>query len=168
MHGHLLKVMLFCIAFIFALSSFSQDLDSTNYVTDSDVERLVDKYLSQASEGVSDVYSEVKDAVVALAESLQQPAENIISFYVVYHTARGAVPLAILFFGILGLWSGIRTSDWAKSKNYENIEGGMSIMAIVGGILCLVAVIVFIADESIPRLLAPEYFVIQDILAIFK
>lgn len=140
----LLLILLLFITFI----SYGQT-DSTQYVTNSNVEKLVDKYSEK-----------IESAIIALADKLQQPVEHVYKLIIKQQLVKGISSLTVFVMGLIITIIGIML----LLKDYE--DGGTA-LTMIGGIILLIGIIWFFAS-GITCLFNPEYAAIKEIIKMIK
>lgn len=151
------KLVLILLLFITFLSY--GHTDSTQYVTNSNVEKLVYKYSEK-----------IESAIVALADKLQQPVEHVYKLIIKQQLIEGISSIIVLFIGVFVMIAGIiLLSKYYEnigmvSKYYENIGMFFSLM----GLVVLVIGIIWFFASGITCLFNPEYAAIKEIINMIK
>jgi peptidoglycan biosynthesis protein MviN/MurJ (putative lipid II flippase) len=148
-----MKNIILILGLLFSVSVFSQD--TTKYVTNTNAEKLVDKYLDQAT-----------SAITALAVSLKQPAEHVYEVLVKQQIVKGVMVLSILvlsLFMIILSYAFSRKSDFNKG----NFAAVSTIACGVAGCIMFLYSMVCM-DMLITGLFNPEYSAIKEIVSFFK
>jgi hypothetical protein len=144
-----MKKLLFAfILIIVCFVSNAQQIDSIQYVTNTNAEKLIDKYSEKMT-----------NAITVLAEKLKQPAEHVYGILVKQSLVQGwsifvAFIIATILFVIVFI---------GAIKNWANAEETFGFLSIILGVCWLIAIVILISD-GLPRLLNPEYEAIQQIL----
>ena len=134
----------------------------------TETEWIVDKYGGAIVDGAGDFTDKVGSVLTSLGQKLEKPASEVFEIYVRYYKAKGffillAIPLFFLF-AILGLFymkhAEYYEEDWNRSAT-------MSIVFAVGTFVFFVIAAVN-TGNGLLYFIAPEYFVIQDILELVK
>lgn len=141
----LLLILLLFITFI----SYGQT-DSTQYVTNSNVEKLVDKYSEK-----------VEAAFVALADKLQQPVEYVYKLVVKQQYIKGISSILFLIVSIIIFYLGY------KQGEKENWEDGPWVLPLCLGGLAIISAIAWFFASGLACLLNPEYMAIKEIIKMF-
>ncbi len=163
-----LVLMIFLIGSMFMINA----QDST-YVTNSNVEKLVDKYSSK-----------IEAAVISLSESLQQPAEHVYIVLIRQQYVKASIGLSyylltIIFAFILyhvferSRWketSGYYTQDWKSREVYDEHEktetyNRYSTLTLFIGAITIILFIGAAVNTSniLQGFINPEYGALQDI-----
>ena len=142
------KFMLILIITLFSSIAFTQEpTEVSDYVTNSNVEKLVDKYVGEISATINDIIG-----------TLEGPALKGWEIYVKQQIIRGWLMTGVFIIGlivfIIGLVFGQR-DDWDS-------EGFIAITVFGGVILFVGLILLFI--ECIPHIANPEYYAIQELL----
>lgn len=130
-------------------------LETSQYVTESNAEKLIDKYSAK-----------VDAAITSLAKSLKQPAEYVYKVLVRQQLVQGYINLfAFLLFFILGvtliiLEYKIPDTPWYDVTFFN--AGGIILLVIA-----FIALLIFIFLGA-SQILNPEYHAIKEILEVFK
>ena len=158
------KILTVLSIVLFSTIGYSQT-DSTSYVTDSNVEKLVDKYSAK-----------IEATIVSLAEQLKQPAEHVYKIMVKQQYIKAfegiLVLLIVILFGYLTIKYASNIEDWEYGTVYEN-KPTYSIGAFyVSSISLFIAILVLLVGQYpmdiIQGFINPEYGAIQDIINLIK
>jgi hypothetical protein len=135
--------------------SFSQQKDSAQYVTNTNVEKLIDKYSEK-----------IEASVAAFSEKLKQQAEHIYSVLIKQQVISGYIWLATLVVGLVFLIFGILLVF--KFDPDDEFLGGVGLVFIViFGLMFIIGIIGFLGS-GLSGLLNPEYGAMKDIVSFFK
>ena len=145
-----LKVILTVIIITMACNVQAQQ-DTTKYVTDSDTEKLIDKYSGK-----------VDAAITSIANKLERPAKHIYGILIKQQKVYAwgsliGVMMTILFFVLCLIW-GIRE---------EFDEPEPVIACVFSGAALIVAVGIFLS-VGLTGFINPEYGALQDIMNMIK
>lgn len=140
----LVLILLLFITFI----SYGQT-DSTQYVTNSNVEKLVDKYSEK-----------IESAIIALADKLQQPVEHIYKLIIKQQLIKGISSIIVFFIGLIITTIGVILIF----KDYD--EGGTVLTTI--GVFILLTGIIWFCVSGVTCLFNPEYAAIKEIIRMIK
>ena len=145
-----MKRFLLLITLILVISiSYAQD--STKYVTDTNTEKLIDKYSVK-----------IENAITALAEKLQQPAEHVYKVLVKQQIVWGVGTLLGIFLGMLVILLGIiGHNKWDWDKDF-------SIFLEIIGFIFLISSFILFFIYGLTGLINPEYGALKDIISIIK
>ena len=141
-------ILLFMLFFTIGVT-YAQD--STQYVTNSNAEKLIDKYSAK-----------VENAIIALAEKLQQPVEHVYKVLVRQQLVWGIGTLLGICIGFSFILLGIivlNKWDWD-----EDIA---IFMQITGYIITVISLILFFI-YGLTGLINPEYGALKDIISMIK
>lgn len=143
------RLIMILLLFTVSFAVYSQD--STKYVTDTNTEKLIDKYSDK-----------IGDAITALAEKLQQPAEHVYKVLVKQQVVWGVGTLVGVVLGALFLFIGLLgISKWRWDDDY------CIPLNIVGVIILLVSLVLFFF-YGLTGLINPEYGALKDIVNMIK
>lgn len=145
------QLILFILLFV-GITTTIVAQDSIQYVTNSDTEKLIDKYTAK-----------IEASVVALAQSLKQPAEHVYKILVKQQQVKATATLiAIGSLIILGILLIIIECVFLNWNDY--------IVGMIGIILLLIGVIglVISASSIVSGFTNPEYGAIKDIVRFLK
>lgn len=134
-----------CLVFITGVSFAQQD--STKYVTNSNVERLVDKYTDK-----------IEVAITSLAQELKQPVEHVYKLLVKQQVVKAAtwtVAIIVALLVTIGLWI-----LWYFDKEEKDEWWGLPVF--VTGILCVL--IAGTLSTILGGFINPEYGAINEII----
>jgi len=164
---------LFILSFLFLFASVLTFAQTTTFETETDVtkteaERLIDKYGGAMVDGAGNLIDDIGTVLTALGEKLEKPVEDVFNIYVHYYTAKGyinLIPVIFFIFTVIPFFmfysrGNYTDRDWNVYATMTLIFGKSS-----GGFFIATVVCVF---PGILYLVAPEYFVIQDILELTK
>ena len=158
---HLITILLF----VFVTSMVTAQVDSTAYVTESNIEKLVDKYSGK-----------IEATIISLAESLKQPAEKVWTILIKQQYVKASmgiiVLLIILLFGYLSIKYANNVKDWDRGYVYDD-KPTYSIGAAVISVICLfISIIVLLfggyPNDILQGFINPEYGAIKDIVNLFN
>lgn len=158
------KILTVLAIVLFSTIGYSQT-DSTSYVTDSNVEKLVDKYSAK-----------IEATIVSLAEQLKQPAEHIYKIMVKQQYIKAftgiIVLLVTILFGYLTIKYASNIENWEYGTIYKN-KPTYSLGAFIISIVSLfVTILVLLVGQYpvdiIQGFINPEYGAIQDIINLIK
>lgn len=161
-----MKQILIIITLFIGINTYAND--TTQYVTNSNVEKLVDKYSEKLSA-----------TITSLAQSLKQPAEHVYKILVKQQVVKSFgyslfLLLAITF--ILLFCYNIKRAKWLEDDTYNRRDypgetwNSNATLTIITGILALIF-IGLSAGFFYPMLqgfLNPEYGAIKDIVEMIK
>lgn len=128
----------------------------------TEAERIVDKYLEQAGNGIA-----------ALAEKLEAPAEYVYQVLVTQYIVRGIVDLFLtilfVFILILSLNRILNTFKLQDELN-EEVLGTNLVTFIILGVLSLIASCGYLItiSETITMIFNPDYHILMDIKDFIK
>lgn len=151
------KILTVLAIVLFSTIGYSQT-DSTYYVTDSNVEKLVDKYSAK-----------IEATIVSLAEQLKQPAEHIYKIMVKQQVVNSITWLII---GLLCISTVFTIKFWSNRIDKEQGDDTGWVMGLI--LLCIVPSIVGIlvliiqSGTIVTGFINPEYGAIQDIINLIK
>lgn len=131
--------------------------DTSRYVTNSNTEKLVDKYIDK-----------VESSITAIAQSLKQPAEHVYKILIKQQSVKSWVrlfTLPILAIFVLSFFYSLKYSKWDEGP--DNDAAGLCIISGILSIITFIALICFL-ETIITGLINPEYGAIQEILSVFK
>lgn len=160
------KLLLFLLLSFIINIGYSQQ-DSTSYVTNSNVEKLVDKYSTK-----------LEASITALAKELKQPAEHVYKILVKQQIVLSFSYL-LIFLLTIGLIIGFipfmryglkgDTQYQYYSSNFGKYDGLVG-LAVFWGILIIVGLSasVILLPDILQGFLNPEYGAIKDIISFFK
>lgn len=144
---------------VFAIFTMSYCLatDST-LVTGTNTEKLMDKYIGQATE-----------AIKALAETLKQPAEFVYSTLVEQTVREGYlmiwIPIIIFVFCIL-VFLFLQFVEWKFDWDSDGVEFFKILFLVLAGITFFVGC--FAVTGGILRVNNPDYYAIRELLSFFQ
>lgn len=143
------KLLLILVLFVTTIS-YGQ-LDSTQYVTNSNVEKLVDKYSQK-----------VEAAFISIAENLQQPVERVYKLIIKQQIIKGWSSILLLVVSSIIVYWGIMLG---KKDHYN--DGPWLFPVVFGGFATLGAIIwIFISGFSC--LINPEYMALKEIINMIR
>ena len=151
------KILTVLAIVLFSTIGYSQ-IDSTTYVTDSNVEKLVDKYSAK-----------IEATIVSLAEQLKQPAEHIYKIMVKQQVVNS---IAWLIIGLLCISTAFTRKFWLNRIEKEQDDDMGWVMGLI--LLCIVpsmigiTVLIVQLDTIVTGFINPEYGAIQDIINLIK
>jgi len=128
--------------------------DTTQYVTDSNVEKLVDKYSAK-----------MEAAVISIADSLKQPVEFVWKVIIKQQIVIGIIWLLFLFTVIILIILSLKLIP--KENEYEEVNPALIFSLIILGLLLILSIIGTMTI-GIPCILNPEYYAIQEIISFIK
>ncbi len=143
------RLILILLLFTVSFAVYSQD--STKYVTDTNTEKLIDKYSEK-----------IGDAITALADKLQQPAEHVYKILVRQQVVWGVGTLICIFLGILLLYLGI-----AGENKWDMDDDFCLFLQVIGIMVTLISLILFFV-YGLTGLINPEYGALKDIVNMIK
>lgn len=153
-----MKKIILLLTFV-AITTFSYaQQDTTNYVTESNVEKLVDKYSIK-----------IESAFVALSQKLEQPVSYVWDAFVKVNFAKGLVRLVYpisLIICLLLFIKYLRMSSW-KDKNEEFPQEILTVIFAVLGV-CMLLGTLFTLTGTVTRLMSPEYHALKEVFELFK
>jgi archaellum biogenesis protein FlaJ (TadC family) len=140
--------------------------DSTQYVTNSNIEKLADKYVDK-----------VVSALTVLAKGLKQPAEHVYAVLVKHQIIKA---ISLLIFPILTIicllvifkyepksrWEDKPYSRSDEDRSWNRSATIVVIVSILGVVFLIITCIFF--EDIIQGFLNPEYGAIEKILDIVK
>ena len=139
------RLFLLCSIICLSLISIAQEPEK-DYVTDTNFEKIFDKYTAQINEGITN-----------LAEKLEGPALQGWEIIVKQQVIIGISVISVLLTGLILIFAGYRVDKmW---KDYEDFAG---FLYVIGFIVAIIGVI-FIFTITIPRCVNPEYYAIKQI-----
>ena len=158
------KILTVLSIVIFSTIGYSQT-DSTSYVTDSNVEKLVDKYSAK-----------IEATIVSLAEQLKQPAEHVYKIMVKQQYIKAFTGILLLLVIILFVYLTIKYAsnieDWEYGIAYKNKPGysfGVLIISLASLFIAILVLLVWqYPMDIIQGFINPEYGAIQDIINLIK
>ena len=151
------KILTVLSIVIFSTICYSQT-DSTSYVTDSNVEKLVDKYSAK-----------IEATIVSLAEQLKQPAEHVYKIMVKQQVVNSITWIII---GLLCISTVFTIKFWLNRIEKEIGDATGWIMGLI--FLCIIPLILGIlvlviqSGTIVTGFINPEYGAIQDIINLIK
>jgi len=151
------KILTVLAIVLFSTIGYSQ-IDSTSYVTDSNVEKLVDKYSAK-----------IEATIVSLAEQLKQPAEHIYKIMVKQQVVNS---IAWLIIGLLCISTAFTRKFWLNRIEKEQDDDMGWVMGLI--LLCIVpsmigiTVLIVQSETIVTGFINPEYGAIQDIINLIK
>ena len=131
-------------------------LVAEEYVTESNVEKLVDKYTDK-----------IGAAFEALSQKLEQPVEYVWNAFVKVNFAKGIVQLLFLLCFIISVFIVLRLLKLLKDDDNNEVLIGAFVIAALICAFSLIATFCTIT-EAIPRLIAPEYYALKEVFELFK
>ena len=145
-------ILLFMLFFTIGVT-YAQD--STQYVTNSNAEKLIDKYSAK-----------VENAIIALAEKLQQPAEHVYKILVKQQVVYGVSTLLFVVFSVIVVFWGFKIYH----KNQDEFNGWdfFGMFLIVLGCIAFVISFIMFAGGGLSGLINPEYGALKDIVNMIK
>ena len=154
-----MKKILFLLVALFVANSVAFSQEKEELVTESNVERLVDKYSTK-----------IEASIISLAESLQQPAEYVYTVLVRQQYVKASASTAMLLvFIIFFIVFKVSISEADFSERGFNRH---ALISIISGAVGLIGIIVFTADgcfmDILQGFINPDYGAIQDIANLFK
>lgn len=170
-----MKKILFLIAVIFVImASCCQNVtaqnDSTSqseYVTDSDVEKLVDKYSGK-----------IEATLTSLAETLKQPTEHVYMILIKQQYVHATLYSLCWIFTFILIYAFSKVypkSRWKEHSSYLHIPedekfNKYATLSLIYGVLSLVFLLIsiFNTDVIIQGFINPEYGAIMEIIELFK
>lgn len=116
-----------------------------------------------------EVYEDAKDGFQRLVSNLQGPSKHVYEVYVKQCLVDGITRLLVaVFFLTITI---IILREPIKKLEFDDNDSGKHIAMFVVGILLAIATIVLIINflsGGLGRMINPEYYAIQDIVATFK
>ena len=147
-------ILLFMLFFTIGVT-YAQD--STQYVTNSNAEKLIDKYSAK-----------VENAIIALAEKLQQPVEHVYRVLIKQQIVNSIVYLVVFVIAIIFVIVGIKFCASEKAEwEYGNFHSTFGIISIITGLLISLG-FWFSMSECITGFINPEYGALKDIIEMIK
>ncbi len=155
-------ILLLSIIVACCINTFAQDTTKIQdpFITEAGLEKT-DEIISKYADGIRDAFNEGMEHAVPVAK-------DGFELMVRYEIAIGItylMPLLffIVFFSMCIVYA--KKSEWRK---YEiDFEGVMCM--ILGTVSCIALIITMCTiGEAVLHLLAPEYYAIKDIIAMFK
>ena len=131
--------------------SFSQQKDTVQYVTNTDTEKLIDKYSSK-----------IEASIVALAENLKQPAEHIYGVLVKQQVVKAWTLLIAIIFGFIitvAFWV-----IWMLDKTDKDEWWGLPVFISIAFFVLLACTLPMVFSGMIN----PEYGAMKEIAQFFK
>lgn len=141
-------------------SILTTQVDS-GYVTNTNIEKLIDKYGGKVSA-----------AMVAIAKELKQPVEHIYAVLVRQQIVKSIADLFLFLVTIVLSYISIKAminpkANWDWNNNDGNIYSvGGFILAIISMIILIVSLCNF--NEMVTGFINPEFGAMQDIVGFFK
>lgn len=152
-------VLLIVIMFI-SKTMIAQDSTS---VTGTNTEALIDKYSAK-----------IENAIITLADKLQQPAEHVYKVLTIQFYYKGLVTTILFIFTVIIMTILIITAgkmNWLiEREDYSTMTGKgitMLILMILIGILLLISFVQFLSG-GFTQLVNPEYYAIKEIMSVIK
>lgn len=151
------KILTILAIILFSTIGYSQT-DSTSYVTDSNVEKLVDKYSAK-----------IEATIVSLAKKLKQPTEYVYKIMVKQQVVNSITWLII---GLLCISTVFTIKFWLnriEKEQYDNTGWvtGLIFLCIVPSIIGIL-VLVIQSGTIVTGFINPEYGAMQDIINLIK
>ncbi len=138
-------------------------------VTDTDFEKLFDKYTAKAGAGINNLLKSVQ-------ENFTDEAEFVWRTYLMKYKVKWFSQFAVFVFALLIFISGFpmykqhlkQDPNSSYSHNLDDTAAGVGAMIFwgIGGFLSVLMFIFCVTDLS--YLIVPEYHVIQDLLGILR
>ena len=147
------RLIIILLLFTVSFAVYSQD--TTKYVTDTNTEKLIDKYSEK-----------IGDAITALAEKLQQPAEHVYKILVKQQVVYGVSTLLFVVFSVIVVFWGFKIYH----KNQDEFNGWdfFGMFLIVLGCIAFVISFIMFAGGGLSGLINPEYGALKDIVNMIK
>lgn len=144
-----MKKLFISLTFLLCIVIISRAQDTTSYVSNSNVEKLIDKYSKK-----------IEASVTALAESLKQPTEHIYYILVKKQKIVGYSSLLAILFSVLLFLAAVYLSN-------KDMEEGAIILFVISVVLFITSCACFVID-GLQGLLNPEYGAIKEIVKFIK
>ena len=125
-------------------------------VTDTQFEKIADKYLAKTSEGINDL-------LVRIQTELSEEAHFAWEIYCKRYRANFWIALGVIGLGLIIIIGGLLYYAFAKNIDWDE---GPNVIIIAGLIVIVGAAIATLVN--LPYLITPEYYVVQDLLGIIK
>jgi hypothetical protein len=153
----ILLITLFSVC-VFAQEPTEQTTEKevTEYVTDSNVEKLVDKYSDK-----------IGAALEALAEKLEQPVGYVWDAFVKVNFAKGIVQMLFPICFLICFIAFIKLLPIINNDSITEAQVGVFTVICLIGIICLIGT-AFTITDAIPRLIAPEYYALTELMQLLK
>jgi hypothetical protein len=135
----------------------------SGYVTNTNIEKLIDKYGGKVSA-----------AMVAIAKELKQPVEHIYVVLVRQQVVKSIADLFLFLVTIVLSYISIKAMINPKALwNWNTINGAGNIYSTGGAILAVISVIILGVsisnfNEMVTGFVNPEFGAMQDIVGFFK
>lgn len=151
-----LKILLIGMLIITSTSAYSQS-EPAKYVTNTDTERLIDKYTEKIEAGI-----------LVISEKLKQPAEHVYGVMLKQQVIRGwswalamggGIVLSLLFFAI-----GNRLE---KQGEHDGLYGTCYFLCVFFGIVAFIGFVGFLTT-GLSSIINPGYKVINEIVEWIK
>jgi uncharacterized membrane protein YidH (DUF202 family) len=160
-----MKKLFFLLSLMICITAYPAQ-DSAKYVTNSNVEKLADKYIDKIS-----------TSLAALAQGLKQPAEHVYKVLVRQQVVQSISFLVFPILAIICVCLIIKygaKSKWQEFSSYKNNEADAwnkaatitLISSILLGVFILITCLLF--NIIIQGFFNPEYGAIQSIISVFK
>jgi len=132
--------------------------NDSGYVTNTNIEKLIDKYGSKVSA-----------AIIAIAKELKQPVEHVYVILVRQQIVKSIADLFLFIVTIVLSYISIKSmihpkADWQRDGNIYSIGG--VILAIISVIILIMSLINF--NEMVTGFVNPEYGALNDIVGFIK
>ena len=155
--GTVFIMLLFAIGTIKsnAQSSIVVNGETIEQVTDTDLEKVVDKYIAQTGDAINEILASVKT-------NFTDEAEFVWKSYIKMYKLNFFIALSIFGLGVI-LLLGAFIMYWVTDWDWDEGPGVLLVVSIVimlGGTIASIA--------CIPYLLVPEVYVIQDLLGLVR
>lgn len=149
------KLLIIIALFIASVSTYATD--TTTYVTNTNAEKLIDKYTAK-----------VTATVIALAQVLKQPAEHVYAVMVKKQIISGISMLGfplLLIICLMIISVNLKKSKW--DENNWNTKATVIVVCMVFGVISLIATMLCFTD-ILQCLFNPEYNAIIEITNMIK
>jgi hypothetical protein len=158
---HLITILLF----VFVTSMVTAQVDSTSYVTESNIEKLVDKYSGK-----------IEATIISLAESLKQPAEEVWAILIKQQYVKASMGIIVLLitllFGYLCIKYANNVKCWDDGEVIENKPTYSMGIVIIFAVCLVISLIVLLFggyyNDILQGFINPEYGAIKDIVNLFN
>ena len=161
------KIILLLTFVAMTAFSFSQE-DTSELVTDSNVEKLVDKYSAK-----------LEASIISLAETLKQPAEYVYEVLIKqqYVKAYASIVPWIIFIGLLPIFISLmkkglilKNDNYGNEHNYFYYNDSFTVITVVVGILTIASLIAgaICLQYVIQGFINPDFGAMQDIVNMIK
>lgn len=155
-------IMLLSLLFVLSIPVIAQESvqkvvnasEVQEYVTNSDVEKLIDKYSDKLSV-----------AIESLAETLKQPAEYVYTIIVRQQIVLGYTYLAVIIFTLILSLILFKLNKTIFKEDAWDAVNAFNFFAVITALICAGFLIAFLAG-GFQRILNPEYYAIDKIMSL--